>query len=59
MPRPGPAQRHDPASHAAHPTLRLVALGVLVEVLWGLGLLAMLGAVSVVLWAVLNGIGSL
>ena len=59
MRRPGPVRQQVHAPHGAHSTLRLVALGVLVEVLWALGLLVMLGVVSVVLWAVLTKIGSL
>lgn len=45
--------------HADHPGLRLLAAGVLLELLWALGLVVMLGVLSVVLWAVINRIGTL
>ena len=56
--RTGLVERH-PARHTDHPALRLFAAGVLLELLWALGLVVMLGVVSVVLWAVLNKIGTL
>jgi hypothetical protein len=47
---------HHPARNAEHPLLRLLGAGLLLELLWAFGLLVMLAAVSVVLWAVLDRI---
>ncbi len=56
--RTGLVERHS-ARRTEHPALRLLAAGVLLELLWAVGLVVMLGVVSVVLWAVLNKIGTL
>jgi hypothetical protein len=56
--RTGLFERH-PVRHTDHPALRLLAAGVLLEILWAVGLVVVLGLVSVILWAVLNEIGSL
>ena len=50
---------HHPARHADHPALRLLAAGVLLELLWAIGLVVMLAVVSVILWAVLDKIGTM
>jgi len=42
-----------------HPVGKTLAFGAVVELLWALGLLVMLGVVSVVLWAALNTIGKI
>ena len=56
--RTGPFEHH-PARHTDHPALKLLAAGVLFELLWAVGLVVMLGVVSVILWAVLNKIGTM
>lgn len=50
---------HHPARERRHPGLRLLLSGVLLELFWALGLLVMLGVLSVVLWAVINKIGAM
>lgn len=47
---------HDPARDADHPTRRLLGAAVLLELIWVIGLLVVLGVVSVILWAVLDKI---
>ena len=37
-----------------HPLLRLAALGALLELLWGFGLLVVLGLLSLMIWALMN-----
>lgn len=55
-----PVEPHPERAPATdHPVLRLLAPGALVEVLWGVGLLVVLGFVSVTIWALLNTIGRL
>ncbi len=56
--------RSDPVETRAHartehPVLRLLAVGAIVEALWGVGLLVVLGVVSVLIWALLNTLGTL
>ena len=50
---------HHPARHREHPGLRLLLSGVVLELVWALGLLVMLGVLSVVLWAVINKIAAI
>jgi hypothetical protein len=39
--------------------LRLVAQGAVLELLWGVGLLVVLGLVSLMIWALLDAVGTM
>jgi hypothetical protein len=47
-----------PAPHD-HPVLRLVAQGAVLELLWAVGLLVVLGVVSLMIWALLEAVGTM
>jgi hypothetical protein len=49
--------RNDGGARPEHPVLRTLKVGALVELLWALGLLLMLGVISVTLAALLHTIG--
>jgi hypothetical protein len=48
----------DPAPHD-HPGLRLVAQGAVLELLWAVGLLVVLGLLSLMIWALLDAVGTM
>jgi hypothetical protein len=49
--------RADTAKRPAHPLLRLLAQGAMIEVLWGVGLLVVLAVVSVLISILLSAVG--
>jgi hypothetical protein len=51
--RPGSHDEH----HSEHPLLRTLARGALVEILWAVGLLVILGLVSVALSVAIGAVG--
>jgi hypothetical protein len=59
MGRTNPAEHGPhPASHD-HPVLRLVAQGAVLELLWAVGLLVVLGVASLMIWALLDAVGTM
>lgn len=58
--RTDPVEPGHPAAHPTdHPVLRVLTQGAIVELLWGVGLLVVLGLVSLMIWALLNTLGTI